>query len=41
MNEREVLAFDRYGTLVDPATVAGELGTAAVSYPGGKREIHR
>lgn len=26
MNEREVLAFDLYGTLVDPVTVAGELG---------------
>ena len=26
MNEREVLAFDLYGTLVDPIAVAGELG---------------
>lgn len=26
MNGREVLAFDLYGTLVDPAAIAGELG---------------
>ena len=26
MNGREVLAFDLYGTLVDPAAIAGEFG---------------
>jgi len=34
VNGREVLAFDLYGTLVDPAGIAGELGQMLGEAPG-------